>query len=242
MFGHFESTGGERSPLFRAAFPVLPGCLPLGTHLSHQHASQALNDLHAAVPWTLFLKAQLLMHFTDCIYRLPPFLHHIDIRDLSLTNEEKVLLLMKPSSTDPDEAEGGEKETLKRREEEEEEWMIKLRPIQFFRYRFRDAAPRMETLLPTFLHALHHHRIMTDIVWPALKQLPGSIVCCERSPGRHSSLLSVQLPGSFQGKMRIETDRIYLTGAFMKHHPPFRVPELSIQPDQLLQVLKELID
>ena len=194
-------------------------------------------------------RTDLLMRFVQSIYRLAPFLHQIDIRDLTLSAREKVLLLTKPAAAaqqqqgQNEDVEAGEKETpMPSMNEEDEEWLTRLRPIHFFRLRFQDTAPALQSLLPTFMSTLHHHHCLRNFIWPCLSTIPQAITHVERSPGALATEIRLEIPGSFQGKLFIDSQGVHLQGNYLRSTPHRRMTPIQIPCEQFKDVIQGLME
>eukprot|EP00210_Caulerpa_lentillifera_P001340 g1289.t1 len=160
------------------------------------------------------LKADVLSFFVNSVYRLPPFLNKVDIRDLKLSHSEKSMLLTRSSlegNLEPSLVQEGSST-----KEGVEEWLKELDPKEFFELKYKHTAPDLADLLSHFLGLLNHEESLKKIVLEALKSIPGAVVQFDRAPGIHASKLWVELPMRFRGWIIVDGKQLQIVGTKLK--------------------------
>ena len=173
-----------------------------------------MQNLESTHPAARGLKTTLLKDFINRAYQLPPFLHQIDIRELNINFREKIMLLTEAPAVPKEDTEAGEKEMLSMHEEDEE-WLTHLRPVQFFKYHYKETPPHLDTLLTSFLQSIHLQTTKEDIS-KALNDIQAVLTRFCSTPGPASWRIDIQLPGSFCGEIFTDPSGIFVQGYFLR--------------------------
>lgn len=164
------------------------------------------NDFFGSV-----LKADIFSFFVNSIYRLPPFLEKVDIRDLKLSHTERVLLLTK-SSLEGELESPFIRERLSTKDEGVEDWLKQLEPKEFFELKFKHTAPELTELLLHFIGLVDHEESLKRNVLQSLKTLAGVSIQFDRAPGINASKLWIEISNRFRGWILIDGKQLQIIG------------------------------
>lgn len=169
------------------------------------------NDFFGSV-----LKADIFSFFVNSIYRLPPFLEKVDIRDLKLNHTERVLLLTK-SSLEGELESPLIRERFTTKEEGVEDWLKHLEPKEFFELKFKHTAPELTELLFHFIGLVDHEETLKRNVLQSLKGVTGVSIQFDRAPGINASKLWIEISNRFRGWILIDGKQLQIIGTKSKN-------------------------